>query len=183
MPPSVTAKLSTVALEYLRNHDELEMARELFLGERKKLFENLGKIMLEAAQQRGQVIAEHYSSEKYGLVSVDIRGQFLAARAKNGKEKRSGFSVGIGSFLGHVGAQTLLWFEAKLTTARQRDLEISALEQTLGADVKTIGEGSYLYLRTAAQPPSQLDMDALEAEVRRLPTLFATADSWLAKRI
>jgi hypothetical protein len=58
MRPPMTAKLSNVALEYLRNHDELEAARELFLGERKKLLDELGGIMLEATRQRKLVIAD-----------------------------------------------------------------------------------------------------------------------------
>lgn len=182
MPSSVIAKLSNVAMEYLRNYDELEAARELFRAERKKLLDCFGSFMLEAAAQHNQVIVEHGCNDTYGLFDVYARGQFLAARAKTGKEKQSGYSTGLGSYLGHVGAQTLLWFEMKLTPSRHRELEISALEKALGADVRAIGEGAWLYLRTVAQPPPNLDMEAFEGEVRRLPELFATADAWIAKR-
>jgi hypothetical protein len=182
MRPPINAKLSNVALEYLRNHDELEAARELFLGERKKLLDELGGIMLEATRQRKLVIADQGRVDQYGLFNVFVRGRFVTARGKSGKKKQSGYSIALGSFVQHAGAQAVLWFEMKLTPARRQELEIEALEKTLGVDVKATGEGGFLYIRTAAQPPSSLDLAALEGEARQLPELFATADDWLARR-
>jgi hypothetical protein len=75
-----------------------------------------------------------------------------------------------------------LWFHLTLNPTRRSRLEISQLEKELGANVRTIAEGSWLYFRTATQSPSNLDLEALEGEARRLPELFATADAWIAER-
>ena len=183
MPSPMSVKLSNVALEYLRNHDELEFARNQFFEQRKKLLEGLGNIMLEAAAAHGQAIDKSIYSNDCGYFDVYTRGRFHVARARAGKEKRSGYSIALGSTLEHVGAQALLWFEVRLTSTRRQQLEISGLEKTLGANVKAFEESSWTYIRIAAQPSSNLDLEALEAEARRLPASFATADDWLARRV
>jgi hypothetical protein len=183
VPENLTPKLPPVATEYLRNHDELEAARNLFLAERAKLLDHFGAVMLNAAGQLQQTVTSSHLDDTYGLFDVDISAAYVTTRAKANKKKYSGYSVGLGSFLGHVGAQTLLWFEMKVTPSRKAQLELAALEKTLGgASEIFLDKSSWLYIRTTAQSAADLDLEALSDEARRLPELFETADSWIAKR-
>lgn len=181
MPPTQISKLSAVAAEYLRNHDELEAAREMFRGERVKVLDALGQTMRDEAGKLNQVVSGARSAEKTGSFDIDVEREYVTVRAKEGKPRRSGYSAGLGAFLGHVGAQTLLWFHLKLTPGRIKKLELAALAKALG-NAKVIDEGSWLYFRVMAQAAAELDLEALDESARGLPALFAIADAWIAKR-
>lgn len=182
MPANRSATLNVVAAEYLRNIDELEAARDLFQGERAKLLDNFGALMVEAAGKQKQDVASTQRDDEYGLFDVDVNGAYVAVRAKAGRKRSSGYSAGLGSFLEHVGGQALLWFHLKLNPTKQKKLELATLEKQLGSGARLVVEGSWFYIRTAEQPASDLDLDALRDELRRLPELFAIADKWIAKR-
>lgn len=132
MPPSQLSKLSAVAAEYLRNHDELEAAREMFRGERVKVLDALGQTMRDEAGKLNQVVSGARSAEKTGSFDIDVEREYVTVRA--GGEAAAlalGHSAGLGAFLGHVGAQTLLWFHLKFTPGRIKKLELAALAKAL----------------------------------------------------
>ena len=56
------------------------------------------------------------------------------------------------------------------------------LEKSLGPNTQIMSEGPWLYIRTASIAASDVVLETLEAETRRLAELFATADSWLTSR-
>lgn len=179
---SLTPKLSNVATEYLRHHDELEAARELFLGERLKLLDELGILMNEVAAKKQLTVTNSRRNEATGSFVLDIDGAYVALRAKKGTKRTSGYSIAIGSFLGYVGAQTLLWWHLRVTPSRKKRLELTALEKALGPNTQIMSEGPWLYIRTASIAASDVVLETLETETRRLPELFATADEWLTRR-
>jgi hypothetical protein len=182
VPSRFTAKLNPIATEYLRNLDDLEAARDIFIGERAKVLDDLGTILLEEAGEQKQPIASSRRNDTYGTFDVDITAEYVAVRAAEGKKRSSGYSAVVGSFLGHVGAQALLWFNLKLTPSKHKTLQLGALAAEFGAGANVLGEGMWLYIRTALQPAANLDLEALSDDVRRLPGLFAKADPWIAKR-
>ncbi len=182
MPSNFTTKLNPIAIEYLRNLDELEAAREIFRGERAKVLDALGAVMLEAAGEHKQQVASSVRKDAEGMYDVDSKAEYVATRANQGKNRSSGYSVVLGSFLGHVGAQALLWFHLKVTPSKRTRLELAALAAALGSGAQVVGEGMWLYIRTAAQPATSLDLDALSGDLQRLPELFAKADPWIASR-
>src|SRR4051794_27756928 len=108
MPSSVAVKLNPVATEYLRNYDDLEAARDMFLSERAKLLDSFGEVMVEAAGVAKQPIASSKRDDQYGLYDVYINGVYTTIRAAGGDKRTSGYSTAFGSLHGHVGAQTLL---------------------------------------------------------------------------
>jgi hypothetical protein len=174
-------KLGVVAATYLANLDEMEAARDAFLGERKEMLQRIGAIMSSAATDAKQVVAAQRIDESQGTLDIDIAGEYVALRTKQGKKRSSGYSAQIGSTLGHVGAQTLLWFHLKLNPQRQKRFDLAGLISLLGAGAEVKGEGMWLYIRTAAFPATNLDVDALAEQAQRLPALFAIADPWIAK--
>ena len=179
----MTPKLSNVATEYLRHHDELEAARELFLGERLRLLDELGTAMNEVAATAKLTVTNSRRNEATGSYVLDIDGEYVALRAKlKGTKRTSGYSIAIGSFLGFVGAQTLLWWHLRVTPSRKKRLELPALEKALGPNTHIMSEGPWLYIRTAGIAASDVVLETLDHEIRRLPELFTTADQWLAKR-
>jgi len=182
MPSRLIAKLNLIATEYLRNLDELEAARDIFIDERTKVLDDLGTILLEAAGEQKQTIASSRRNDTYGMFDVDIMAEYVAVRATQGKKRSSGYSVVLGSLLGHVGAQALLWFHLRLSPSKHKTLELAALEAEFGPGTQVVGEGMWLYIRTALQPAANLDLEALSDDLRRLPELFARADPWIANR-
>lgn len=182
MPSALIVKLNPVAAEYLRNLDELEAARRMFLDERARILDALGAVMLEAAGQHNQSVQSNRRDDAYGAYDVHVIAKYVAVRLKGGNKRTSGYSTALGSYLGHIGAQTLLWFQLKLTPLRQKTLELAALEKELGSSTKIISESGWLYIRSAAQPPKELALEALTESAQRLPELFAVADAWIAAR-
>ncbi|MEJ7602896.1 MAG: hypothetical protein WKG01_33720 [Kofleriaceae bacterium] len=182
MSSSLIPKLSPVAIEYLRHHDELEAARELFFGERAKLLDDLGVIMSGAAEPKGLKVVNGRRNDVTGSYVVDIDGEYVAIRAKHGTRRSSGYSAAIGSFLGYAGAQCLLWFHLRVTPSRKKRFELPALEKALGSGIQILNEGAWLYIRTASITAANADLETLEGEIRKLPDLFAIADPWLAQR-
>ncbi len=178
----MTPKLSNVATEYLRHHDELEAARELFLGERARLLDELGTVLNEVATKQKLTVTNSRRNDDTGSFVLDIDGAYVAVRAKKGTKRTSGYSIAIGSFLGYVGAQTLLWWHLRVTPSRKKKLELPALEKALGPNTQIMSEGPWLYIRTASIAASDVVLETLDSEIRRLPDLFTTADEWLAKR-
>jgi hypothetical protein len=179
----LTPKLSNVATEYLRHHDELEAARELFLGERARLLDELGTVMNEVAAKQKLTVSNSRRNDDTGSFVLDIDGEYVALRAAmKGTKRTSGYSIAIGSFLGYVGAQAILWWHLRVTPARKKKLELPALEKALGPNTQIVSEGPWLYIRTASIAASDVVLETLDTEIRRLPELFTTADQWLAKR-
>jgi len=177
----LTPKFSPVAIEYLRHHDELEAAREMFVGDRAKLLDELGALMNDLATKKKLTVTGSRRNDDTGSFVLDVAGDYVTTRAKKGTKRTSGYSIAIGSFLGFVGAQTLLWWHLRITPSRKKSFELSTLEKTLGAS-QILSEGPWLYMRIAGLPASDgLDLEKLDSEVRRLPELFTTADEWLAK--
>lgn len=174
-------QLTQVASEYLRHHDELEGAREVYLSERNAQLERLGALMLDTAKFAGQS-PSGILDKTNGSYDVYISGSYVRLRKREGDERKSGYSVAIGSYLDFVGAQTIIWFEVRLKPSRETTLEIRALREALGNSVQSFGHGKWLYLRTSAIPAIEVDLSLLEDEASRLPKLFAQADEWISAR-
>jgi hypothetical protein len=182
MPSSTVTRFTPVAAQYLRNLDELEAAREVFHGELAKVLDELGAVMLEAATARQQV-AEGRRVDKDGGYDVEVRGKYVALRAKGGDKRTSGYTAAIGSYMGPVGGHTLLWFHLMLTPPKRKRLELDELAKKLELPASSIfGEERWLYIRIAHQPAAELDLAALADQARRLPELFEIADEWIAQR-
>lgn len=172
----------TVALEYLRNFDELETARTLYQGEQKRLLNELGYILTEEATRRGQPIDRVMSDPSSDTQDVWIKGRYVTIRAGGGDERNSGCSIGIGSYLDHVGLQTLIWFQFNLTNSRRATLDLIGLERAIGATSPAIKEGGWAVIRVGAQAASVIDLAEFEQHVRALPDKFGIADAWISER-
>lgn len=181
MPSHDVPALSPVATEYLRYHDELEAARDAFVDERGKLLDALGGRLRATAVEQGLRV-EAARDDKAGEFEVSISGKYAKRRAEGGKKRTAGFSVHVGAFAGHTGAQTTIWFHLRLSGSRRRDLAIDELAKRLGPGVEVLPEGAWLHFRTSAHAAAAIDIGALEDEATRLPELFAVADEWLAQR-
>lgn len=182
MPSHDLPGLSSVATEYLRYHDELEAARDAFVDERGKLLDALGERLHTTAVEQGLRVEAAMRDDKAGEFEVSISGKYVKRRAEGGKKRTAGFSVHVGAFAGHTGAQTTIWFHLRLSGSRRRDLAIDELAKRLGPGVDVLAEGAWLHFRTSTHAAAAIDIGALEAEATRLPELFAVADDWLAQR-
>jgi hypothetical protein len=173
---------STVALEYLRNLEELETARTLYQGEQKRLLNQLGHIVTEEATRQGQLIDRVVSDSSSDTQDVWISGRYATVRTSGGDKRNSGCSIGIGSYLDYVGLQTLIWFQFNLTNSRRATLDLVGLEKAIGAISPAIKEGGWAVIRVGAQAASVIDLAEFEKHVRTLPDKFRIADAWISER-
>lgn len=173
---------SSVALEYLCNLDELETARAVYQSEQTRLLNELGHILRDETTGRGQLIDRVVSDSNSNTQDIWIKGKYVSIRTNGGDKRNSGCSIGIGSYLDHVGLQVLIWFQFTLNNSRRASLDLIGLEKAIGALAPAIKEGGWMVIRVGAQAASAIDLAEFEKHVRALPDKFGIADTWISER-